>query len=160
MNKYEFHVGDYVETKDGEKGFIITDNHSENYDYIVKFNDSLKTYKIDLIRNTVYSPTKTYSNNVYSPTKTYSWINIDKIFNRIGKYDFTKPQKENKIEPLNIEVKHEQKSCDKVTTYANGDLDIKINTNENIVTGIKDIPNYDIYSKINEIINYINSKED
>ena len=149
MNKYEFHVGDYVETKDGEKGFIIIDNHSENYDYIIKFNNSLKTYKIDLIRN-----------NVYSPTKTYSWINIDKIFNRIGKYDFTKPQKENKIEPLNIEVKYEKRSCDKVITYANGDFDIKFNTNENIVTGIKDIPNYDIYSKINEIINYINSKED
>ena len=133
MNKYEFHVGDYVETKDGEKGFIenIVNHCDKDNDFIVKFNDGLKIYKIDLICNSVYDST---CNGVYSSTKTYFWINIDKVFNRIGQYDFTKPQKQNKIEPIkSIEVRNDRIS------------DITIN---------------DVISRLNQVIDYINSKED
>ena len=75
--KYEFHAGDYVETKDGQIGYISTFIH--NFDggntIFVNYRDGrtqgYKFYKDELLR----------------------------YFNRIGKYDFTKKDK-GKIEPL------------------------------------------------------------
>ena len=75
--KYEFHAGDYVETKDGQIGYISTFIH--NFDggntIFVNYRDGrtqgYKFYKDELLR----------------------------YFNRIGQYDFTKKD-EGKIEPL------------------------------------------------------------
>lgn len=77
--KYEFHVGDYVETKNGAKGYVIDveklwwkccfgdiDGYSEGYDYSI----------IGVADGT-----------------------IAEFFNRIGQYDFTKKD-EGKIKPL------------------------------------------------------------
>ena len=77
--KYEFHVGDYVETKNGAKGYVIDveklwwkcctcdiDGYGEGYDYSIIGADD------DTIAD---------------------------FFNRIGQYDFTKKD-EGKIEPL------------------------------------------------------------
>ena len=73
--KYEFHAGDYVETKDGQIGYISTFIH--NFDggntIFVNYRDGrtqgYKFYKDELLR----------------------------YFNRIGQYDFTKKD-EGKIE--------------------------------------------------------------
>ena len=74
--KYEFHVGDYVETKGGAIGYISNDkelwwrcaNKADGYD--VGFE--------------------------------YNLIGIeDGLYNRIGKYDFTKPENPKEIERLN-----------------------------------------------------------
>ena len=73
--KYEFHPGDYVETKDGQIGYISTFIH--NFDggntIFVNYRDGrtqgYKFYKDELLR----------------------------YFNRIGQYDFTKKD-EGKIE--------------------------------------------------------------
>ena len=74
--KYEFHVGDYVETKGGAIGYISNDkelwwrcaNKADGYD--VGFE--------------------------------YNIIGIeDGFYKRIGKYDFTKPENPKEIERLN-----------------------------------------------------------
>ncbi len=74
--KYEFHVGDYVETKGGAIGYISNDkelwwrcaNKADGYD--VGFE--------------------------------YNLIGIeDGLYKRIGQYDFTKPENPKEIERLN-----------------------------------------------------------
>ena len=74
--KYEFHVGDYVETKGGAIGYISNDkelwwqcaNKADGYD--VGFE--------------------------------YNLIGIeDGFYKRIGKYDFTKPENPKEIERVN-----------------------------------------------------------
>ena len=74
--KYEFHIGDYVETKGGAIGYISNDkelwwrcaNKADGYD--VGFE--------------------------------YNLIGIeDGFYKRIGKYDFTKPENPKEIERLN-----------------------------------------------------------
>ena len=74
--KYEFHIGDYVETKGGAIGYISNDkelwwrcaNKADGYD--VGFE--------------------------------YNLIGIeDGFYKRIGKYDFTKPENLKEIERLN-----------------------------------------------------------
>ena len=78
--KYEFHVGDYVETKDGQIGYITTFIHTRDGEntILVNYRDGrtqgYKFYKDELLR----------------------------YFSRIGKYDFTKKD-EGKIEPLGEE---------------------------------------------------------
>ena len=76
--KYEFHVGDYVETKNGAKGYIISvegpwwrctegkNKYCKDFDYIVA------SIEEDI---------------------------VVKFYSRIGQYDFTK-KNEGKIEPL------------------------------------------------------------
>ena len=74
--KYEFHIGDYAETKGGAIGYISNDkelwwrcaNKADGYD--VGFE--------------------------------YNLIGIeDGLYKRIGKYDFTKPENPKEIERLN-----------------------------------------------------------
>ena len=74
--KYEFHVGDYIETKGGATGYVSDDkelwwrctNKSDGYD--VGFD--------------------------------YNITGIEKgNYNRIGKYDFTKPENPKEIKRLN-----------------------------------------------------------
>ena len=74
--KYEFHAGDYVETKDGQIGYISTfiHNFGGGNTIFVNYRDGrtqgYKFYKDELLR----------------------------YFNRIGQYDF----KKDKVEPLSI----------------------------------------------------------
>ena len=72
---YEFHVGDYVETVDGEIGYltkIVIDEDFINFYGVFSYNK------------------KSFEFHYYRELLPYS-------FRRIGKYDFTKP-KVNKIE--------------------------------------------------------------
>ncbi len=79
--KYEFHVGDYVETKAGAKGYVID---------VEKLWWKCCTCDID----------------GYGEGYDYSIIGVDDdriadFFNRIGQYDFTKKD-EGKIEKIDI----------------------------------------------------------
>lgn len=74
--KYEFHVGDYVETKNGAKGYV---------------KDLKSLWWVCTVEA-----------NGYTPGLAYSIIGAQnngmaEFFNRIGQYDFTK---KNKIELL------------------------------------------------------------
>lgn len=75
--KYEFHVGDYVETVEGKKGYLSR--------YQVLSNGNIVFY----VR---YKNEKIYPCDVTEDGLKYRFI-------RIGQYDFTKKD-EGKIEPL------------------------------------------------------------
>lgn len=82
--KYEFHVGDYVETVDGRVGYI-TDickcsmcKKRDWYEPTIKYSDTGET---DFI-------------------SSYGSECIPETYVRIGQYDFTKPDKEDGIKPL------------------------------------------------------------
>ena len=80
--KYEFRIGDYVETKDGRCGYVIRSDLLcyqdivTGYIIVVKFSDE--------------------------ETMTYEFTanEAKRKFKRIGQYDFTEKD-EGKIEPLN-----------------------------------------------------------
>lgn len=76
--KYEFHVGDYVELKDGRYGYI-----TEIFCSTFKFHLIGLNPELIIMQYPLYDSYCLYSNN----------------FNRIGQYDFTK---KNKVEPLLI----------------------------------------------------------
>ena len=76
--KYKFYVGDYVETKNGAKGYV---------------KDPKSLWWVCTVEA-----------NGYTPGLTYSIIGVSnngmsEFFNRIGQYDFTEKD-EGKIEPL------------------------------------------------------------
>lgn len=74
--KYEFHVGDYVETKGGATGYVS--------DY----------------RSLWWRCTNEADG--YDAGFEYSIVGIEKgNYNRIGSYDFTKPENSKEIERLN-----------------------------------------------------------
>ena len=78
--KYEFHVGDYVETKDGRVGYITQ----------VAFSDEVKRWcSMRIMRRQNDFIISFEGNEDLIPDK----------FNRIGQYDFTK---KDKVEPLSI----------------------------------------------------------
>lgn len=79
--KYEFHIGDYVETVEGEKGYLSR--------YQVLSNGNIVFY----VR---YKNEKIYPCDVTEDGLKYR-------FNRIGQYNFTKKD-EDKIEPLACET--------------------------------------------------------
>ena len=76
--KYKFHVGDYVELKDGRYGYITEIFSSTFQFHLIGLNP-----KLIIMQYPLYDSYCLYSNN----------------FNRIGQYDFTKKD-EGKIEPL------------------------------------------------------------
>lgn len=76
--KYEFHVGDYVELKDGRYGYITEIFYSTFQFHLIGLNP-----KLIIMQHPLYDSYCLYSND----------------FNRIGQYDFTKKD-EGKIEPL------------------------------------------------------------
>lgn len=76
--KYKFHVGDYVELKDGRCGYIAEIQCSTFSVHLIGLNPKLVSMMYPLLDNFHF-----YSNN----------------FIRIGQYDFTK---KNKVEPLLI----------------------------------------------------------
>ena len=71
--KYEFHVGDYVETKDGRIGYITKICHCEVckargfYEPYVRYNDGEEEY-----------------------ITVHEVEHFQDFYNRIGQYDFTK----------------------------------------------------------------------
>lgn len=82
--KYEFHVGDYVETKNGSVGYITTVKESKASHWKVT-NASYKDINLQ---------------NYYTNEEYVIWEPIDNgDFIRIGQYDFTKKDKD-KIAPL------------------------------------------------------------
>lgn len=88
--KYEFHVGDYVETKNGAKGYV---KDPKNLWWVC-----------------------TVGAKGYTPGFAYSIIGVSnngmlEFFNRIGQYDFTK-----KIEPLAEEYTKSFPICKTTTT--------------------------------------------
>lgn len=79
--KYEFHVGDYVETSGGHEG------------YILKYSCFSDEFPVDWFF-TVYH--KEYGHSTVYEVRENCF---PAFFNRIGQYDFTK-EDEGKIEPL------------------------------------------------------------
>lgn len=78
--KYEFHVGDYVEDTDGNKGWIC---RIENISYAGTDNCVI------LVED----------DSTIVPF-TLNDDNVSIFFNRIGQYDFTKPERPKEIERL------------------------------------------------------------
>lgn len=85
--KYEFHVGDYIESFDGSVGYLT----------------KVETWYSGTVGNDVVhlqgSTTFDASCGFTPFTITIPLSDISKYFNRIGQYDFTKKD-EGKIEPL------------------------------------------------------------
>ena len=81
--KYEFHVGDYVETKDGRVGYITKICHCEVckdrgfYEPYVRYNDGEEEY-----------------------ITVHEVEHFQDFYNRIGQYDFTKPEQTKEIKRL------------------------------------------------------------
>ena len=81
--KYEFHVGDYVETKDGRVGYIT----EINYTYIPYIEYELS------IGERCYQEIGSRDADVWESR-------LREIFNRIGQYDFSKSEQSKEIERL------------------------------------------------------------
>ena len=90
--KYEFHVGDYVETVGGAKGYICDAN--KDWWYCTNADDE---YSFGY----VYRIVRLGSGGIHE------------CYNRIGTYDFTKKEKR-KIEQLEKDLPIEMKVGDKV----------------------------------------------
>lgn len=88
---YEFRVGDYVETIDGQIGCVTTFIHSHDGENTIFVN---------------YKDGKTLGYKFFEDEP-------HRFFNRIGIYDFTKKEKK-KIEPLEKDLPVEMKVGDKV----------------------------------------------
>ena len=86
--KYEFHVGDYVETKDGRVGYIknIFPSTELEPSYI----------------NWVTNDGESFFYPIYSWTHCYD---VKNAFNRIGQYDFTKSEQSKEIERLPDDIR-------------------------------------------------------
>ena len=132
---YEFHVGDYVETKDGEVGYITdinlaySDVDTPYFDWITKEGKSLRQ-------------------RIGEWAEIYGYVLAD-TFNRIGAYDFTKKEKK-KIEQLEKDLPLEMKVGDKVTTikqYFDGNYNTIIYSTKMI-------------DKINELVDAVNKLMD
>ena len=85
--KYEFHVGDYVETKNGSIGRV---SDAETW-YSSVIGDDVIRLSGNITRDVSCG---------FTPfTLNIALCDIPKYFDRIGQYDFTKKD-EDKIEPL------------------------------------------------------------
>ena len=91
--KYKFHVGDYVELKDGRYGYITEILCSTFQFHLIGLNP-----KLIIMQYPLYDSYCLYSND----------------FNRIGQYDFTKKD-EGKIEPLCEEYTKSFPICKTIT---------------------------------------------
>lgn len=122
--KYEFHVGDYVENRKGDVGWVtsVTDEK------IVWETNNGKTYVMEV-------PTL---NRVQHP---------EALFVRIGAYDFTKKEKEKKIEPLEENLPVEGRIGDKTIEFEQYFSDGKY---------VKFVYNGKMIDKINELVDAVN----
>lgn len=99
--KYEFHMGDYVENKYGEVGYITNVTYSDLH------MDKDVFYNIDIVYYNVKDIIAFHGDQNL----------ILNYFVRIGQYDFTK-RDEGKIEPL---------ACETASDYNNEKLRKKVN---------------------------------
>lgn len=81
--KYEFHVGDYVENNYGKVGYINSVKYTKSNKGVF-YDIEIVYYNADII-------------GVFHGDQSL----IQDHFNRIGKYDFTKPENPKEIERLN-----------------------------------------------------------
>lgn len=129
--KYKFHVGDYVETKDGRVGYIT---------HIIEATKLEPPY-IRWVTNNggpfIYP--------IYSWTHCYK---IENSFKRIGKYDFTKPEQPKEIEKLadDIEARFELPDGNHLT----------MKTYQNDNTFVAASYSYELVNKINELVDAVN----
>lgn len=86
--KYEFHVGDYVETKDGRIGYITKICHCE----VCKDRG-------------FYEPYVRYNNGEEEYITVHEVEHFQDFYNRIGQYDFTKPEQPKEIERLPDDIR-------------------------------------------------------
>lgn len=128
--KYEFHVGDYVETYSGAVGYIISIE-----------DDAFTWVNHTPIRD---------GDDVYSNVEQRNFYNsVKDLFARVGAYDFTKKEKK-KIEQLEKDLPLEMKVGDKVTTmkqYFDGNYNTIIYSTKMI-------------DKINELVDAVNKLMD
>ena len=130
--KYEFHVGDYVETWSGVSG------------HISKFE---KWRHPAFIEDSVWFVYTTKKGNSYYFESEVSQLKYE--FRRIGAYDFTKKEKK-KIEQLEKDLPVEMKVGNKVATmkqYFNGNYNTIIYSTKMI-------------DKINELVDAVNKLMD
>ena len=115
---YEFHVGDYVETRDGKVG------------YIYYFRPNVLVFK-------------TQDGGQYEiSTDVLDWSgHPENVFKRIGAYDFTKKEKK-KIEPISDCNKHifanSIRSDNHLVRVVSDDILNKINELVNVVNKLMD----------------------
>ena len=81
--KYEFHVGDYVEDNYGKIGYINSVKYTKSNKGVF-YDIEIVYYNADIV-------------GVFHGDQSL----IQDHFNRIGQYDFTKPENPKKIERLN-----------------------------------------------------------
>ena len=81
--KYEFHVGDYVENSYGKVGYINSVKYTKSNKGVF-YDIEIVYYNADIV-------------GVFHGDQSL----IQDHFNRIGKYDFTKPENPKEIERLN-----------------------------------------------------------
>ena len=81
--KYEFHVGDYVEDNHGKVGYINSVKYTKSNKGVF-YDIEIVYYNADIV-------------GVFHGDQSL----IQDHFNRIGKYDFTKPENPKEIERLN-----------------------------------------------------------
>ena len=81
--KYEFHVGDYVEDNYGKIGYINSVKYTKSNKGVF-YDIEIVYYNADIV-------------GVFHGDQSL----IQDHFNRIGKYDFTKPENPKEIERLN-----------------------------------------------------------
>ena len=131
--KYEFHVGDYIESFDGSVGYLT----------------KVETWYSGTVGNDVVhlqgSTTFDASCGFTPFTITIPLSDISKYFNRIGQYDFTKKD-EGKIEPLCEEYTKSFPICKTITAGNDSEwysIDIGV-----------------MSKKINEIIESVNRLEE
>ena len=103
--KYEFHVGDYVETKDGKVGYIANVTYTKIKNSFLLVDEDV-FYNI----NIVFYKTKDVVGEFHGRQSS-----IPDYFNYIGQYDFTKKD-EGKIEPLAEEYIKSFPICKTTTT--------------------------------------------
>lgn len=135
----DIHIGDIVELKTGEKGCIIEEPKffpTDYYDFIFK-GKIIITYQLLNSKN------------------RYEWIGTREqlpiAFRQIGEYTFVSQQK---IELLEY-VKKTQKMATTLE-FKNGEF---LNSKKGLTDIFEKTSDVEIIDKINEIIKYINDKE-
>lgn len=119
--KYEFHKGDYVETKDGRVGYITQ----------VAFSNKAKRWcSMRIMRQ---------QNDFIISFEGYENLIPDK-FNRIGQYDFTKKD-EGKIKPLQKSWVLDENDSNSEHYFDAREVILKINELVKVVNRLEEIVN-------------------
>lgn len=136
--EYNFRVGDYVETKEKDIGYITSiTRQASNNDGDIFYHIEVSLEAFPFYRDSI--PEMKFDGTINL---------IRRTFNRIGKYDFTK---ENKIEQLNIE----QLNLVKKTSIYNGDGQSNISSDYIRVYDKNELDD-EVIDKINELVEAVN----